>query len=128
MTAHNTPTDARVRLACTLTLLVTLSVGSGTESQSASGPWFGLHLPPGLGTVPAVVVGNRPVRPVILPPGEARAPEFEGAAIRADLDRIVRFSRESRDTREIGSGQLWGRISGFPSATKTIDWSLDQFR
>jgi hypothetical protein len=75
-----------------------------------------------------VVVGDRFQRPVTLPPGEAAAPELTGAAIRADLERIVGFSKESRANREIGSGQLWGRVSGLPSSSKTVAWAVDQFR
>lgn len=60
------------------------------------GPWFGLPLPPPPGAEPAVIVGTRAPRPVTLPPGEAASPELSGAAIRADLETIVGFSRESR--------------------------------
>lgn len=97
-------------------------------AQTAEGPWFGVRLPPKMGQVPAVVVGDRGVRPVTVPAGEQQHRELEGAAIRADLETIVGFAKESRTTREIGSGQLWGRIAGFPSATKTVEWSVAQFR
>jgi hypothetical protein len=56
------------------------------------------------------------------------APEFESASLRADLATIVRFSKQSRSAKEIGSGQQWGRISEFPSGDKTIEWAADQFR
>jgi hypothetical protein len=92
------------------------------------GPWFSVPLPPKLGGVPAVLVGPRGVRPAIVPQGEAGYREFDGKAIRADLETIVGFSKESRATKEIGSGQLWGRVTGFPSSTKTINWAADQFR
>lgn len=92
------------------------------------GPWFGASLPPGRGDVPAVLVGDRGTRPAIVPPGESGWRELEGATIRADLDAIVAFSKESRATREIGTGQLWGRVSGLPSSEKTIRWAADQFR
>jgi hypothetical protein len=78
--------------------------------------------------VPAVVVGDRGVRPAIVPQGENGYRELEGKAIRADLETIVGFSKESRATKEIGSGQLWGRVTGFPSSAKTINWTADQFR
>jgi len=96
--------------------------------RDVNGPWFGLTLPPPPGAEPAVIVGSRAPRPVTLPPGESAAPELTGAAIRADLERIVGFSKESRATKEIGSGQLWGRVSGLPSSAKTVDWMLEQFR
>lgn len=92
------------------------------------GPWFSVPLPPKLGGVPAVIVGNRGVRPAIVPQAESGYREFDGKAIRADLETIVGFSKESRTAKEIGDGQLWGRITGFPSSTKTIHWAADQFR
>jgi hypothetical protein len=98
------------------------------ETSERTGPWLGLVLPPPPGEEPAVIVGGRPPRPVVLPPGEAAAPDLSGAAIRLDLETIVGFSKESRARREIGSGQLWGRVSGFPSSAKTVAWAVEQFR
>ena len=92
------------------------------------GPWFGVPLPPPLGQDPAVIVGDRAPRPVVLPSGEAPSPELTGATIKADVDTIVNIAKESRSTREIGSGQLWGRVTGLPSGTKGVTWSADQFR
>lgn len=94
----------------------------------ADGPWFGLPLPPAPGAEPAVIVGDRAPRPVTLPPGEPASPELTGSVIRADLQRIVGFSNESRATREIGSGQIWGRVTGLPSGSKTVAWAVDQFK
>ena len=99
-----------------------------TAAESKPAPWFGVPLPPALGGVPAVLVGPRGVRPAIVPSGEATFRELEGAALRADLETIVGFSKESRASREIGSGQLWGRVTGFPSSSKTINWAAEQFR
>jgi hypothetical protein len=92
------------------------------------GPWFGVALPPPLGKEPAVIVGDREPRPAILPAGEPASPELEGAALRADLETIVGFAKESRSTREIGSGQMWGRVAGLPSSARTVAWAADQFR
>src|SRR5262245_24572687 len=69
--------------------------------RSTSGPWFGLTPPAGPGAEPAVIVGQRAPHPVTLPPGEPASPELTGASIRADLERIVGFSQESRATKEI---------------------------
>ena len=102
--------------------------GGANRAPAAPGPWFNVPLPPPFGHAPAVMVGVRPPRPVVLPPGEPAAPEFVGTTIRADLDAIVGFAKESRTTKEIGSGQIWGRITGFPSSTKTVKWAADQFR
>ena len=90
--------------------------------------WFGLPLPPKPGSAPAVVAGSRGPRPVVLPPGEPAFPELQGVAIRADLEQVVAIAKESQRTREIGSGQLWGRISGFPSGVRTAEWAADAFR
>src|SRR5262245_2262730 len=98
-------------------LLVALLAMIATQrgaAQSASRPWFGIQLPPRLGEVPAVVVGARAPRPAIVPAGEESHRELEGRAIRADLETIVNFARDGQTRREIGGGQLWGRISGFP--------------
>jgi hypothetical protein len=65
---------------------------------------------------------------VVVPPDEQAHRELNGAAIRADLETIIGFSKDSRQSREIGSGQLWGRVAGFPSATRTVEWAVQQFR
>ncbi len=96
--------------------------GSGTSA------WFGLPLPPKPGSAPAVVAGARGPRPVTLPPGEPAAPELQATAIRADLEQLVAMAKESLTNREIGTGQLWGRIAGFPSGVKTASWSAESFR
>jgi hypothetical protein len=92
------------------------------------GPWFGLVVPSRAGSAPAVVVGARGPRPVTGPAGEVAPPELAAAAIRRDLETIVGFSHESRTTREVGTGQLWGRITGLPSGRKAVEWTVDQFR
>ena len=63
-----------------------------------------------------------------VPPDEPALPELQAAVIRADLEQIVGIATESQKTREIGSGQLWGRIAGFPSGAKTARWAADAFR
>jgi hypothetical protein len=35
---------------------------------------------------------------------------------------------ESEETAEVGEGQIWGRITGFPSGSKTIEWAVAEFR
>ena len=86
----------------TMALMIVLAAQTGALAQRAGrgaartdGPWFGLMLPPRFGAAPAVLVGPRS-RPVTLPPGEPKAPEFDGAAIHRDLETIVGFSKESR--------------------------------
>ena len=48
--------------------------------------------------------------------------------MKADVETVVGFAKAARSSREIGSGQMWGRISGFPSGAKTVEWTADQFR
>jgi hypothetical protein len=94
---------------------------------SATGPWFGVKLPPAFGSEPAVMVGDRSPR-VAGFPADAAHPELQGAAIKKDVETIVGFSQASRASHEIGTGQLWGRVSGFPSSINTIDWAAQQLR
>lgn len=88
------------------------------------GPWFGLTLPPKAGDAPAVKMGARPPRPAVTDTRD----DFNGEAIKADVTTLVGFATSARDSKEIGNGQMWGRISGFPSQAKTVDWAVDQFR
>jgi hypothetical protein len=90
-----------------------------------TGPWFGVMLPPTAGAAPAVKVGARPPRPATTGTAD---PEFNGAAIKSDVETIVGFARAAAIAKEIGSGQMWGRIAGFPSSDTTVEWTLDQFR
>jgi hypothetical protein len=86
--------------------------------------WFGLTLPPAT-PAPAVRVGARPPRPADT---VAKTDAFNGDAIKRDVATIVGFAQAARTAKEIGSGQMWGRIAGFPSSDRTVEWSLDQFR
>jgi hypothetical protein len=117
-----------VALAC-LTSSPRMLAQRGAAAQAhKEGPWFGLTLPPPSGKEPAVIVGERPARPVVLPTGEPVAPELSGAALRKDLETIVGFSKESRATKELGSSQIWGRVSGYPSSIKATNWAAEEFK
>lgn len=98
--------------------------------NSGEEPWFGINLPPSFEPhVPQVTLGDRGPGPAIVPHGEQAYRELEGEAIRRDLETIISFSKESRETRELGgSGQLWGRVAGFPSLTRTVEWAVEQFQ
>jgi hypothetical protein len=85
-------------------------------------------LPPRAEAAPAVKVGARPARPVAPTAETTTAPELTGASIKRDVEAIVGIARAARTGKEVGSGQMWGRIAGFPSSDKTVDWALDQFR
>ncbi len=118
----------RRRLVIAVAMLTAAWTASAQRPPESPGPWFGLTLPPKMGVAPAVRVGDRPPRVVSLPPGEADDPEFRGTALKADVETIVTFSRDSRDRREMGNGQMWGRVAGFPSATRTVEWAVGEFR
>jgi hypothetical protein len=112
--------------ALLLGLVLLGSTSEGGQSPTpgqGSGPWFGLRLPPKVGEAPAVRVGARPARPVIRPPGEPASPDLDGARLTADVQAIVAFAREARARAEQGSSQMWGRVAGFPSATRTVEWA-----
>ena len=114
-----------------LLLLVTVAPAVAQDEPARrpaarkDGPWFGVTLPPRAGADVAVKVGARPPRPIT---ADAAAPEFNGASIKADVETIVGFAKSAQAGKEVGSGQMWGRISGFPSSQKTIEWAVDQFR
>jgi hypothetical protein len=116
-------------LAATLVLPVWAQT---TAPAGKSAAWFGLVLPRPSAAAPAVKVGPRAPRPAG-PSAAAQAPpsgegDLSGAAIKRDVETIVGFAHSARSGKEIGSGQMWGRIAGFPSSDKAVDWSLDQFR
>lgn len=115
-------------LSCTGSAFAQDDVTGPARAINRNAPWFGLQTPPAPGAEPAVVVGTRAPRPVRVSPSAPQGPEFSQASLRADLETIVGFSKQSRATKEIGSGQQWGRISGFPSGAATIDWAAEQFR
>ena len=99
------------------------------QASSDPGAWFGLPLPPGLQPHMApAIIGDRGPVPAIVPAGEEGHRELEGARIQRDLATIVAFSRRSRERREVGDGQLWGRITGLPSGAETVAWATEQFR
>ena len=98
------------------------------EAPTADEPWFGVMLPPGFAPHALQVIDDRAAAPAVVPQGESQYREFAGTAIQADLETIVGFSRENEETAEVGEGQIWGRITGFPSGSKTIQWAVDEFR
>ncbi len=114
-------------VTCSLLAVAVLAQAQGRQAP-VDAAWFGLRLPPGANAGPAVRAGTRPPRPVVLPSGESRAAYFDGAAIKDDVATIVGFASAAREGREIGTGQMWGRISGFPSSRRGVAWSVDQFR
>jgi hypothetical protein len=76
-------------------LLLSLAVAASAQDEAArrpaprkDGPWFGVTLPPRASSEAAVKVGARPPRPIA---AEAASPEFNGAAIKSDVQTICRL-------------------------------------
>jgi hypothetical protein len=118
-----------VRIAAFVTTLMVASLAAAQPAQrgaTGTSAWFGLTLPQPPTAAPAVKVGARPPRPAAAVTTADN--ELRGDVIKRDVETIVGFARESRQSKEIGSGQMWGRVAGFPSSDKTVDWALDQFR
>ncbi|MDF1621893.1 MAG: M28 family peptidase [Pseudohongiella nitratireducens] len=117
--------------ASTLSLVLLTSVWANlSDAQSESdAPWFGLPLPPAFQAhrLPAIV-GERGPTPAVVPAGEEDNTELQGEIIWQDLEKVVAFSRQSRSEQEIGNGQLWGRISGFPSSERTVEWMVNRYQ
>jgi len=106
----------------------------GTRPAAAPAPrataWFGVKPPPPFQhDKPPIVLGtDYGPRPVAVPPGEEAFTSLKGDAIRRDLEAIIGFAKWSRETKEIGSGQLWGRVTGLPSGQRTMDWVEQRLR
>jgi hypothetical protein len=115
-------------------LLMAAATAFPDQSPSAQTPkttaWFGVTPAPGFQPdVPPVILGtDYGPRPAAVPAGEEGHTSLKGDAIRRDLAAIVGFSKWSRETREVGSGQLWGRITGMPSGERTMDWVEQRLR
>jgi len=103
------------------------TLATSAVGQSGSGPWFGLPLPPGFEPHALQVISVRGAAPAAVPPGEGDFRELTGPALRSHLEAIVDFSRRSRAEKEIGEGQLWGRVTGLPSGNGTVEWAAEQF-
>lgn len=122
-----------MRISLLIVPLVLVATTALAQTQIEASPpqanaWLGVQLPPSFGAEPAVRVGERAPRAAIAPAAEGEFVELRGSEIRKDLERIVAFSHESRASREIGAGQLWGRVSGFASSAKTVDWAVARLR
>lgn len=73
------------------------------------------------------MINVRGAAPAVVPAGEGEFRELAGEAIREHLATIVDFSKKSRAEKEIGEGQLWGRVTGLPSGNETVAWAAEQF-
>ncbi len=126
----------RSRIVAALIALTAIAPGLVIAQQAArpaaarSTAWFGVTLPPPFqfDKAPVIFGTDYGPRPVTVPSGEERFAALKGDAIRKDLETIVGFAKWSRESKEVGSGQLWGRITGMPSGQKTMDWVEQRFR
>lgn len=105
------------------------AIRANAESDNSGLSWFGIIHPPGFKAhdLPVIISGRGP-RPMLAPKEETHFEHLRGGEIKKDLISIVNFSKQSRITKEIGSGQLWGRLSGFSSGANTINWALRKFK
>jgi hypothetical protein len=105
---------------------VLASVGPTTiEAQTSA--WLGLPPPSGLALPPQLEVLGRDgfsAPAAVVPQGESRHTELEGARVLGWLEQIVGFSHESRASGEL----MWGRISGISGAAATAEWVGERFR
>jgi len=114
--------------ALSVTALLLLAAGSASAQAPASSAWLGVAPPPGFAphTSPVILGGDYGPRPAFVPPGEQGHSALEGPAIRRDLASIIEFSAQSRASREVGDGLLWGRITGLPSGEAMMDWAAER--
>ena len=97
-------------------------------AAQGAGPWLGVTPPTAFEPhTPPVILGSEyGPRPAIVPTGEEGHTELRGSSIHADLATIVGFARESRETQELGRGQLWGRVTGLRSGERAMDWAAER--
>jgi hypothetical protein len=101
-------------------------IATGANAQESTAPWFGIALPSGMGDVhkPVVNVKNATPAPAKVPAGEEKFSALRGAEIYRDVASIVGFSKQSRAAGD----KVWGRVTGFPAAKATIDWTAQQLK
>lgn len=105
--------------------LILASICSSVAEQTE---WFGLPLPPPLDIETPVLISSRPIAPAQFSPDQKQYQELLGHQILNDVSTIVGFSYQSRINKEVGNGQMWGRISGLASGQATADWVTKQFQ
>lgn len=116
---------ALVAVLLSFAFIIAPALPSIAQAQVAeTSAWFGVTPAPGFQPhVPPLIIGSDyEPRPALVPAGEESFTSLQGEVILRDLKTIVDFSRWSRETQEIGSGQLWGRVTGLPSGERTMDW------
>ncbi|PCH61861.1 MAG: hypothetical protein COC19_03985 [SAR86 cluster bacterium] len=106
--------------------LLTACFSFSLAAQPNSSAWFGLQLPAGIGDPHAASVDVSSANPIAaaIPRGEEGFTQLQGDTLFAYVGEIVQFSRQSR----ADGNRVWGRVTGFESARRTIDWTAQQFR
>ena len=106
--------------------LSAVAVAARAQSMARDPAWFGVPLPAGLSDPHRAVVNVASVtpKPAVVPPGEERFSDLQGAAIHRDLERIVGFSKDNQASGE----KAWGRITGFAGAENAYNWAAEQFK
>ena len=119
--------DESRRIAAPIVMLIIALLPIQLAGQEQA--WFGIQRPPGFipHNNPAIISSRGPA-PAMVPAGEESFAELSGAELAQDLERIVAFSRASRESQELGGDQLWGRVSGFPSGDRVVEWAATQLR
>ena len=114
--------------ALLLSCLAILPVSQPAPLAAQQAQWFGLQLPSGLSTPheATILLGDddkaAPL-PAVVPTGEEGWSHLEGRHIRPYLERVVRFSIQSRERGDA----LWGRIAGMPALRDTARWVAGEF-
>lgn len=109
-----------------LVLAACASSAAQTPPASSRGAWFGLA-EPGSMKSPAIAPTREKragIPPPALPAGGVDDPDFAGSRIRSAVETVVGFSQKMRAE----GNQMYGRIAGFPSQTRTAEWVSDEFR
>jgi hypothetical protein len=107
-------------------LVGTAVAASGVYAHTNSGAWFGIAPPHGHSDPhrPVVDVKHIAIPPANVPQGEEKYRELQGARIFRDVATIVDFSKQSYKAGD----KVWGRVTGFPAAKATLEWTAQQFK
>lgn len=113
-----------------LAIFLTFQSLSIEATAQSSNSWFGVSPPPEFAAheAPVILGTDYGPRPALVPDGEESFSELQGDSIWQDLKDIVEVSKWSRSSNEVGSGQLWGRITGLPSGERAMDLVENRLR
>src|SRR5690348_16383049 len=111
-----------------LGVVAALALGGSAAAQSTPGPWFGVPTPGPVTPVdqPTFVTGPEAYGPAPFAgrPKDDASGALKGERLMADVKTIVGFSLARRDAGD----PLWGRISGMPGESATVEWAVAQLK